>query len=93
VLEQSFENYSVEYVLRAWTHTSEAIFEARAALHRNVLDAFAEAGVEIMTPTILSHRDASELAVPTERFPNRAQPRGIRVSVDNPNDLDNSSPH
>jgi small-conductance mechanosensitive channel len=93
VLEQSFGNYSVEYELRAWTTTSEGIFEARAALRRNVLDAFADGGVEIMTPTILSHRDASELAVPTERFPNRPRARGIRVAVDTANHEGDSSSH
>jgi len=84
ILEQSFGNYSVEYELRAWTKTSEGIFETYAALRRNVLDAFADGGVEIMTPTILSHRDASELAVPRERFPNRPRPQGIRIKVDPP---------
>ncbi len=81
-MEHSFGNYSVEYELRAWTKTSDEIFETRAALRRNVLDAFSDAGVEIMTPTILSIRDASELAVPTERFPNRSRRRGIRIVVD-----------
>ena len=81
-LVNSFGNYSVEYELRTWTETSEEIFETGAALRQNVLDAFAEAGVEIMTPTILSHRDASELAVPAERFPNRSQPAGIRINLD-----------
>lgn len=85
VMEASFGNYSVQYELRAWTKTSDEIFETYAALRRNVLDAFSEGGVEIMTPTILSHRDASELAVPTERFPGRPQPRGIRVTLDPPN--------
>jgi small-conductance mechanosensitive channel len=84
VLENSFGNYSVEYALRAWTKTSEEIFDTCATLRRNVLDAFADAGVEIMTPTILSHRDASDLAVPTDRFPNRSQPQGIRITVDAP---------
>lgn len=88
VLEQSFGNYSVEYDLRAWTKTSHGIFETYAALRRNVLDAFADAGVEIMTPTILSHRDASDLAVPTQRFPNRPRPTGIRVSIDRANQVD-----
>jgi small-conductance mechanosensitive channel len=89
VLEQAFGNYSVEYHLRAWTNTSEGIFDTHAELRRNILDAFAEAGIEIMTPTILSHRDASELAVPTELFPSRPQPRGIRITVDpsNPSDM------
>jgi small-conductance mechanosensitive channel len=82
VLEQAFGNYSVEYHLRAWTNTGEGIFDTHADLRRNILDAFAEAGIEIMTPTILSHRDASELAVPKEQFPSRPQPRGIRITVD-----------
>jgi len=81
-LVNSFGNYAVEYELRTWTKTSEQIFETGAALRQNVLDAFADAGVEIMTPTILSHRDASELAVPAERFPNRSQPAGIRINLD-----------
>ena len=88
VLEQAFGNYSVEYHLRAWTNTREGIFDTHAELRRNILDAFAEAGIEIMTPTILSHRDASELAVPTELFPSRPQPRGIRITVHPPNPSD-----
>ncbi len=92
VMEKSFGNYSVEYELRAWTKTSDGIFESYAALRRNVLDAFADGGVEIMTPTILSHRDASELAVPKERFPSSARPRGIRVAVDTHNPEGNSDP-
>jgi small-conductance mechanosensitive channel len=82
VLANSFGNYSVEYELRTWTKNAEEIFETCTALRLNVLDAFADAGVEIMTPAILSLRDASELAVPTERFPNRPKPEGIRISLD-----------
>jgi small-conductance mechanosensitive channel len=85
VLEQAFGNYAVDYQLRAWTNTSEGLFDTYAALRRNILDTFAEAGVEIMTPTILSHRDASELAIPTERFPSRHRPREIRIAVEPPN--------
>jgi small-conductance mechanosensitive channel len=91
VLEQSFGNYSVAYELRAWTKTSDGIFETYAALRRNVLDAFADAGVEIMTPAILSHRDASDLAVPIERFPNRPRPQGIRIEIDPPDHSDDST--
>jgi small-conductance mechanosensitive channel len=85
VLEQSFGNYAVEYQLRAWTDMSEGLFDIYADLRPNILDSFAEAGVEIMTPTILSHRDASELAIPTERFPSRPRPREVRIAVDPPN--------
>jgi small-conductance mechanosensitive channel len=84
VLEHAFGNYAVEYQLRVWSNTSEGLFDTYADLRRNILDAFADAGIEIMTPTILSHRDGSELAIPTERFPTRARPREIRIAVDPP---------
>ena len=87
VLEQSSGNYSVEYDLRAWTKTSGGIFESYAALRLNVLDAFADGGVEIMTPTVLSHRDASELAVPKERFPSPSRLLGIGIAIDPPDHL------
>ncbi len=82
VLVNTLGNYSVEYELRTWTKNAEEMFDTCTALRLNVLDAFADAGIEIMTPAILSLRDASELAVPTERFPNRPKPEGIRISLD-----------
>lgn len=74
VLEQSFGNYSVEYELRAWTKTSKGNFRDVCCPSTQCVGTFADGGVEIMTPTILSHRDASELAVSTERFPNSPRP-------------------
>ena len=52
-----------------------------SSLRRNVLDAFNTAGIEIMTPSVFAHRDASVLAVPEERFPRRGPARGIVVDV------------
>jgi hypothetical protein len=46
-----------------------------------VLDEFNRAGVEIMTPSIFAHRDASDLAIPKEQLPERPEPRGIAVAV------------
>jgi hypothetical protein len=42
------------------------MFHTLSSLRANLLDAFNRAGVEIMTPSILAHRDASHLAVPPE---------------------------
>jgi hypothetical protein len=58
------------------------MFETHSTLRRNVLDAFNRAGVEIMTPSILGHRGASGLAIPSEAFPGRPTRRGIAVHVD-----------
>ena len=47
-----------------------------------MLDAFNRAGVEIMTPSVLSDRDGSMLTVPQEQYPGRARQPGIAVELD-----------
>jgi small-conductance mechanosensitive channel len=82
VWQTNLGDYAVQYELRAWSNQPVAMFETHSTLRRNVLDAFNQAGVEIMTPSILGHRDASGLAIPPEAFPNRPTRRGIAVDVD-----------
>ncbi len=81
VLQASLGDFAVEYELRAWTDRADIMHVTSSSLRRNVLDAFNTAGIEIMTPNVLAHRDASALAVPEERFPHRESPRGIVVDV------------
>lgn len=81
VYQTELGDYAVNYELRACTNESALMFHTLSALRANVLDAFNRAGVEIMTPSILAHRDASNLAVPVEQFPDRTKPAGIAVDV------------
>jgi small-conductance mechanosensitive channel len=82
IWQKDLGDYAVEYELRASTNRPEVMLEIRSALCRNVLDAFNRAGVEIMTPSILAHRDASGQAIPQDAFPKRSPRRGIAVDVD-----------
>jgi small-conductance mechanosensitive channel len=82
VWQAALGDYAVQYELRAWTDRPVAMFETHSTLRRNVLDAFNRAGVEIMTPSILAHRDASGLAIPPDAFPDPPARRGIAVRVD-----------
>jgi small-conductance mechanosensitive channel len=82
VWQTNLGDYAVHYELRVWTDQPVAMFETHSTLRRNVLDAFNWAGVEIMTPSILAHRDASGQAIPQEAFPKRSARRGIAVEVD-----------
>ena len=82
VLQTSLGDFAVEYELRAWTDRADEMLLTSSNLRKNVLDAFNAAGIEIMTPSVLAHRDASLLAVPEERFPRRPPARGIAVDVD-----------
>ncbi len=81
VWQTDLGNYAVSYQLRAYTDRADLVFETHSELRANVLDEFNRAGVEIMTPSIFAHRDASGLAVPQEQFPERPEPRGIAVQV------------
>ncbi len=87
VFKSELGNYAVNYDLMAWTNVPDrpdSLIRTSSDLRRNVLDAFNAAGVEIMTPSVLAHRDASGLAIPTERFPNRPVARGIALDLSNP---------
>ena len=81
VYQSALGDYAVNYELRAFTNKPVFMFQTLSALRANVLDAFNRAGVEIMTPSILAHRDASHLAVPPEQFRDRATRPGIAIDV------------
>jgi small-conductance mechanosensitive channel len=68
--------------LRAVTNNAALRYDTHSRLQANVLDTFNRAGIEIMTPSVLSHRDASMLAVPREQYPGHARQPGIAGQVD-----------
>jgi len=51
VLERALDQFSVAYELNAYLEPGVPIYLAEAALNRNILDAFSEAGIQIMTPS------------------------------------------
>jgi small-conductance mechanosensitive channel len=81
VWQSELGDYAVNYELRAFTDRADLMWSTLSLLRQNVLDSFNRAGVEIMTPSILAHRDASHLAVPLDEFPNRPKPNGIAIDV------------
>lgn len=81
VFQSELGDYAVNYELRAYTNQPTLMFNTLSELRANVLDAFNRAGVEIMTPSVLAHRDASNLAVPEEQFRDRPKPAGIAVAL------------
>jgi small-conductance mechanosensitive channel len=81
VLQSDLGNYAVEYKLIAWTDRPELMIFTSSELRQNVLDCFNASGVEIMTPSVLAHRDASEPAIPPERMQQPVAPKKIVVDV------------
>ncbi len=64
VLQTSFDDFGVSYLLRVCTGAPPPLGEIRTALGRNILDEFNRAGVEILTPGFSVLRDGGQLAIP-----------------------------
>jgi len=60
----SLMDYYVEYELNAYTDKASSMPATYAELHRNILDTFAEADVEIMSPMYNSVRDGNASTIP-----------------------------
>jgi small-conductance mechanosensitive channel len=50
ILQRALENFGVTYELNAYCDNAQAMASLYTDLHRNILDAFNEYGVQIMTP-------------------------------------------
>jgi small-conductance mechanosensitive channel len=50
VLQESLDDFYVNYELNAYTNTPQVMFQTYSDLHQNILDAFNEADVQIMSP-------------------------------------------
>ena len=77
VLQTSLDDFAVEYQLMAWTDDPKLMVRTRSALRQNVLDQFADAGVEIMTPNVNALRNSVEPAIP-EGYVGEPTPAALR---------------
>lgn len=66
VLQTALGDFYVEYELNVTTREPERRPRIFSDLHANILDAFHEAGVEIMSPHYRANRDGSAIAIPSK---------------------------
>ena len=64
VLQKSLDDYSVNYQLNATTRDAIGMPRTHSNMNANILDAFNEAGLEIMSPMFMATRDGTELTIP-----------------------------
>lgn len=77
VLQRELGDFSVSYELNAYTDDAVRMPHAYSALHQNIQDVFAEAGVEMTTPHYRAVRDGRAGAVPGgTASPSRARADG-----------------
>lgn len=74
VLQKSLDDYYVSYELNVYTHQSKKMPFIYSELHKNILDIFNDAGVEILSPAYMAARDGSLTTVPSQLKPEDKSP-------------------
>ncbi len=72
VLQKSLDNYSVEYELNVYTNDAHKMPLIYSELHRNILEVFNEAKVEILSPKYVASRDGNKKTIPAKKEPKPA---------------------
>ncbi|MFD1293004.1 mechanosensitive ion channel family protein [Lutibacter holmesii] len=66
ILQKSLDDYYVSYELNAHTFESKKIPFIYSEIHKNILDIFNDAGIEILSPAYMAARDGSLTTVPSK---------------------------
>ena len=79
VFQRSINDYHITYEICCVTRESHQQLLLYSRLHEEIQDAFARAGVEILSPAYSSLRDANAPVLPDEPKGPRAEPGGFRI--------------
>jgi len=79
VFQRSLNDFHITYEICCVTHDSKNQFLLYSRLHQQIQDAFAAAGVEILSPAFSNLRDANVNVLPQEPKGPRAAPGGFRI--------------
>lgn len=69
VLQTSLDDFYVSYQINAYTDQANRMAALYGVLHQNIQDAFAAAGVEIMSPHYRAVRDGGTVTLPADQLP------------------------
>jgi len=92
VLQKALNDFSIGYELNALTRRPELLPRTYSALHQHILDRFAAAGVEIMSPNYIALRDGNALTLPPAPLENQPPADGGRRTTDDKSPLANRIP-
>lgn len=84
VYQRSLNDHHVSYELNVFTRQSHPQLRLYSDLHAEIQDAFARAGIEILSPVYHALRDANAPVLPNEPAGPRAEPWAFRVSRSGP---------
>lgn len=79
VYQRALNDYHVSYELNCVTRLSHPQLELYSSLHQEIQDAFARAGIEILSPAFHALRDANRAVLPKKPEGPRPKPWGFQV--------------
>jgi small-conductance mechanosensitive channel len=74
VLVTSLDDFYIRYEINAYTRKARNMITTYSELHGHIVDAFNEAGIEIMSPHYSAIRDGNPITLPEEHLPKDYQP-------------------
>jgi len=74
VLQTSLDDNYVSYELNAYTKEAKKMPKIYSEMHRNILELFNEAGIEILSPSYIAARDGNLTTVPSQLNNNSRSP-------------------
>lgn len=82
VLQTSLDDFAIAYEINVYTDHSHKMAVIYSDLHRNIIDHFNGAGVEIMSPHFIAHRDGNTSTVPKDHLPEDYAPPVFKVKLE-----------
>ena len=74
MLQTSLDDYYVSYELNVYTKHDKKMPFIYSEIHKNILEIFNDAGVEILSPAYMAARDGSLTTVPSKLKPEDKSP-------------------
>jgi len=82
VLQTSLDDFAVAYEINVYTDHSHNMAVIYSDLHRHIIDQFNQAGIEIMSPHFIAHRDGNMTTVPAEYLPKDYQAPATKLKME-----------
>lgn len=82
VLQTSLDDFAIAYEINVYTDHSHKMAVIYSDLHRHIIDEFNAAGIEIMSPHFIAHRDGNMTTVPAEYLPEDYQAPATKLKME-----------
>ncbi len=81
VFEKKLEDYYIVYEINAYTNEPQKLAEIESELHKNIIDVFNAANVEILSPAYNALRDGNNIVIPDEYLSKEHKTQSFKIDL------------